>query len=75
MRREYFGELIRIDGSDHHWFGDRAAPCTLPVFIDNVSSTLMERRFVTSESTFSYFEGPSAQAQSPSKATNTPCPA
>lgn len=28
-RREAFGELIQIDGSDHRWFEDRAAPCTL----------------------------------------------
>jgi hypothetical protein len=28
-RREHFGELIQIDGSDHRWFEDRAAPCTL----------------------------------------------
>ena len=30
--------------------------CTLLVFIDDATSTLMELRFVTSESTFSYFE-------------------
>jgi len=45
QRRECFGELIQIDGSDHRWFEDRGDPCTL-----------MELRFVTSESTFSYFE-------------------
>ena len=56
MRRECFGELIQIDGSDHRWFEDRAGPCTLLVFIDDATSTLMELRFVKSESTFSYFE-------------------
>ena len=56
LRRECFGELIQIDGSDHRWFEDRAPPCTLLVFIDDATSTLMELRFVTSESTFSYFE-------------------
>lgn len=30
-RPEHFGELIQIDGSDHRWFEDRAAPCTLLV--------------------------------------------
>jgi transposase len=55
-RREYFGELIQIDGSDHRWFEDRAAPCTLLVFIDDATSRLMELRFVPSESTFAYFE-------------------
>lgn len=56
LRRECLGELIQIDGSDHRWFEDRAGPCTLLVFIDDATSTLMELRFVKSESTFSYFE-------------------
>lgn len=56
LRRECFGELIQIDGSDHRWFEDRGGPCTLLVFIDDATSTLMELRFVKSESTFSYFE-------------------
>ena len=70
LRRECFGELIQIDGSDHRWFEDRAPACTLLVFIpsrqiavqspagamDDATSTLMQLRFVPSESTFSYFE-------------------
>jgi len=56
MRRECLGELIQIDGSDHHWFEDRGPACTLLVFIDDATSTLMQLRFVRSESTFSYFE-------------------
>jgi len=56
LRRECIGELIQIDGSDHRWFEDRGPPCTLLVFIDDATSTLMELRFVKSESTFSYFE-------------------
>ena len=56
LRRECFGELIQIDGSDHHWFEDRGPACTLLVFIDDATSTLMQLRFVESESTFSYFE-------------------
>ena len=55
QRRECYGELIQIDGSDHRWFEDRADPCTLLVFIDDATSMLMELRFVRSESTFSYF--------------------
>ena len=55
QRRECFGELIQIDGSDHRWFEDRADPCTLLVFIGDATSMLMELRFVQSESTFSYF--------------------
>lgn len=48
--------MIQIDGSEHRWFEDRAPPCTLLVFIDDATSTLIELRFVTSESTFAYFE-------------------
>jgi transposase len=33
LRRECFGELIQIDGSDHHWFEGRGPRCTLLVFI------------------------------------------
>jgi transposase len=56
LRRECIGELVQIDGSDHRWFEDRGDPCTLLVFIDDATSTLMELRFVRSESAFSYFE-------------------
>jgi len=55
-RREHIGELIQIDGSGHRWFEDRAAVCTLLVFVDDATSRLMELRFVASESTFAYFE-------------------
>lgn len=55
-RRHCVGELIQIDGSDHRWFEDRAAPCTLLVFIDDATSRLMHLHFTYSESTFSYFE-------------------
>jgi hypothetical protein len=56
LRRENYGELIQIDGSDHRWFEQRADPCTLLVFIDDATSKLMQLRFVLSESTDSYFE-------------------
>lgn len=56
LRRECLGELVQIDGSDHRWFEDRGPACTLLVFIDDATSTLMQLRFVTSETTFSYFE-------------------
>lgn len=54
-RRECFGELIQIDGSDHYWFEDRGPKCTLLVYIDDATSRLLELRFVASESTFDYF--------------------
>lgn len=56
LRRECYGELIQIDGSDHHWFEDRGTACTLLVFIDDATSTLMHLVFVKSENTFSYFD-------------------
>ena len=31
LRREAFGELIQIDGSDHRWFENRGDACTLLV--------------------------------------------
>lgn len=54
-RRECLGELVQIDGSEHAWFEDRGATCTLLAFVDDATSRLMHLRFVASESTFDYF--------------------
>jgi hypothetical protein len=59
-RRECYGELVQIDGSDHRWFEDRAPRCTLLVFIDDATGKLMELRFCDTESTFNYFESTKA---------------
>jgi hypothetical protein len=56
LRREVLGELVQIDGSEHRWFEDRAAACSLLVFIDDATGRLMQLLFVPSESTFTYFE-------------------
>lgn len=56
LRRECYGELIQIDGSDHRWFEDRDAPCTLIVAVDDATGAIQEMRFVPSETTFAYFE-------------------
>ena len=56
LRRECYGELVQIDGSDHRWFEDREAPCTLIVAVDDATGAIQEMRFVPSESTFAYFE-------------------
>ncbi|MDI7861956.1 ISNCY family transposase [Rhizobiaceae bacterium n13] len=56
LRREAYGELVHIDGSEHRWFEDRGDPCSLLVFIDDATGRLMQLRFVRSESAFSYFE-------------------
>jgi hypothetical protein len=54
-RREHFGELVQIDGSEHRWFGPDHPACTLLVFIDDATGRLMQLQFVPSESTQSYF--------------------
>ncbi|EPH0249815.1 ISNCY family transposase [Klebsiella pneumoniae] len=55
-RRACCGELIQIDGCEHHWFENRAPSCTVLVYVDDATSRLMQLRFVKSESTFTYFE-------------------
>ncbi len=55
-RRECYGELVQVDGSQHWWFEDRAPKCTLLVFIDDATSKLMHLKFVPTESAFAYFE-------------------
>lgn len=56
LRREIYGELVQIDGSDHRWFEQRGPACSLLIFIDDATGRLMQLRFVPSESTSSYFE-------------------
>lgn len=56
MRRPCFGELIQIDGSPHDWFEGRAPRCSLIVFIDDATSSLMALRFSPSETTQVYME-------------------
>ena len=56
LRREAYGELVQIDGSEHRWFEDRGPPCSLLVFVDDATGRLMQLHFVRSESAFTYFE-------------------
>jgi hypothetical protein len=56
LRRACIGELIQIDGCEHHWFEDRGPECTTLVFIDDATSRLMQILFNGTESTFGYFE-------------------
>src|SRR4051794_28586688 len=53
-RRDRLGELVQVDGCEHHWFEDRGPPCTLLVFVDDATGRLMHLRFVPSESTLEY---------------------
>jgi len=54
-RRDCFGELVQLNGSEHAWFEDRGPQCTLLVFIDDATGRLIHLQFVESESTFAYF--------------------
>jgi hypothetical protein len=54
-RRDYFGELIQIDASHHHWFEDRADKCALIVFIDDATSKITSLFFCASECLQGYF--------------------
>ena len=56
LRRACIGELIQIDGCEHHWFEDRGPARTALVYIDDATSRLMEILFTGTESTFGYFE-------------------
>jgi Helix-turn-helix domain len=55
-RRDYFGELIQIDGSHHYWFEDRADKCVLIVFIDDATSKITSLFFCKTECLQSYFK-------------------
>jgi hypothetical protein len=50
------GELVQIDGCDHHWFEERGPRCTLLVYVDDVTGRLMELHFAKTESAFAYFD-------------------
>ena len=50
-RKEYFGMMVQLDGSPHDWFEGRAPKCTLLVFIDDATSTIVHAELVPSEST------------------------
>jgi len=54
-RRDCAGELVQIDGCEHHWFEDRAPKCVLLVYVDDATGKLMALWMCESESSFSYF--------------------
>ena len=49
-RKEFFGEMIQLDGSPHDWFEGRYKNYTLLVFIDDATSKIPFMKFVPSES-------------------------
>lgn len=44
-RKERFGELIQLDGSDHDWFEGRGPRCTLLAFIDDATGNIAHLEF------------------------------
>ena len=66
-RRSCYGELVQIDGCEHHWFEARGPKCTLLVFVDDATGKLMQLRFVASESTFDYFHATRAYIEAHGK--------
>lgn len=50
-RKEFFGEMVQLDGSPHDWLERRSDKYTLLVFIDDATSTIPHMKLVPSEST------------------------
>lgn len=42
-RRAHFGELVQLDGSHHHWFGQHNAQCCLNEMVDDATGATMAR--------------------------------
>jgi len=42
-RRAHFGELVQLDGSHHHWFGDDHDQCCLNDMVDDATGATMAR--------------------------------
>lgn len=55
-RRAALGELVQIDGSPHAWFEQRAARCTLIIFVDDATSRIQYARFETTETSRAYLQ-------------------
>lgn len=54
-RRTTCGELVQIDGSPHHWFGEDRPPACLIAFIDDATGRIMAAGFFETESVEGYF--------------------
>ena len=42
-RKACFGELVQLDGSDHHWFGPDVPRCVLMVMIDDATGRVLDK--------------------------------
>ena len=50
-RRPLEGMMLHLDGSQHHWFGDKHPSCDLLVVMDDATSEVFEAKFVPQENT------------------------
>ena len=55
-RRKCFGELLQIDASIHHWFGESLPKATLHGAIDDATGTVMGLYFDREETLKGYYE-------------------
>ena len=56
-RRSQEGDLLQIDGSPEHWFGEDHPRCCLINMIDDATGKIKELRFVDHENLEGYFQG------------------
>jgi len=50
QRKEYYGEMIQLDGSPHDWFEGRGPRCTLINFVDDATNSIPFMMLMPSES-------------------------
>ena len=55
--KDYYGQMVQLDGSEHDWFEGRGPRCTLLTFIDDSTSEIVWAAFVESESNHSIMQG------------------
>uniref|UniRef100_E6PE14 Transposase of ISCARN53, ISNCY family IS1202 group n=2 Tax=mine drainage metagenome TaxID=410659 RepID=E6PE14_9ZZZZ len=55
-RRARVGELIQADGSPHRWFEERGGACTLLLYVDDATTTILGGLFAEHETSDGYFE-------------------
>ena len=49
-RKEYYGEMVQLDGSPHDWFEGRGPRCSLINFVDDATSSIPFMMLAPSES-------------------------
>lgn len=54
-RKEYEGELVQIDASDHSWFENRGPKCHLHLIVDDATGKIKGGHFAKEETTIGYY--------------------